>query len=350
LFRVRLLSLLLCLSLLCLPVVAAGCGGGGSGSASNGISDTAAVVVGGVTIPKSRIAQLMRQARINFENQGVPFPKAGSLGYRGLRGRAVAYLTVGALYEAKAAKEGVTASEAEVQAQLKRERKTYGKTRARQEKAMKEQGVTEAELKAQARLKVIERKVQERVYSKVKVTDADARRYYAENKERYTIPSNRVIRQILVGSNAEAIKLRDMARNGSDFGALAKKYSDDKVTARAGGKVTINKGQSQPQFDKVAFSIGVGEVSDPIKTQYGWQLLQPIGPVKAAVVTPYSTVARDLRRQLLETRQQHALSAWQLAARNEFCKGNQVKFSPGYRPFHDDDPCTATPSRPPASG
>jgi foldase protein PrsA len=298
----------------------------------------AAAVVGALTIPKSRIALLMDQANLTYVSQNRDFPKAGSVPFRGLRGRAVAYLVVGAIYEGKAADEGISASDSEVQAQAARDRKLYGKTPAEQEKGLKRARMTEQELETEARLRVIQRKIQAREYASVKVSDADVRNFYDQNKERFTIPESRVVRQILVSSKPLANRLKDMVRSGSDFAALARKYSTDKPTASVGGKVGIRKGQTSPAFDKVAFSIATGKISEPIATQYGWQILQAISPVRLAVVTPLSQVAGDIRRELLQQRRESTLGRWQIDAKNEFCDG-KVSYAPGYRPFTDDNPC-----------
>jgi len=354
LFRVRHVFLLLLF-----PLVLAACGSDGSNSssgkttgtstASNGVPEDAAAVVGGVTIPKSRIALYMDQAKINYENQNVDFPKAGSSAFRGLRGRAVAFLTVGALYEAKAKSEGITATDAEVKAETARSRKIYGKTTAAQNKQMKKEAMTQTELEEQAKLRVMEQKVQQREYAQIKVTDADVRRYYQEHLGDYSSPETRVVRQLLVHSKTRAQKLRDQARRNGNFAALAKKYSVDKPTGAAGGRVEIRKGLTQRDFDRVAFSLDTGKVSDPIKTQYGWYILQPVGSVKPASSVPYSKVASTIREHLLETARQHSLSVWQFAARNQYCKG-KVKFAPGYAPSADDNPCNKSATRPEPTG
>ncbi len=331
-------------------LLAAACGGSGSKSKSEAVPADAAAAVGDLTIPKSRIDLLMSQAALTYASQHRTFPKRGSIPFRGLRGRAVAYLTVSAMYEAKAEEEGISASDAEVQAQVAKDRKVYGKTPAAQKAALKRARMTEQELENQARLKVIQRKVQARVFKNVKVSDADVRKFYDDNKDKFTIPENRVVRQILVPSKSLANKLKNMARSGSDFAALAKQYSTDKPTAAVGGKVAIRKGQTSPAFDKVAFSIATGKISEPIVTQYGWQILQAITPVRLAVVTPLSDVSSEIRRELLQSRREKALGRWQIDAKNELCDG-QVAYAPGYRPFTDDNPCnpssvsgTATPS------
>ena len=82
-------------------LLAAACGGSGSKSGSEAVPSDAAAAVGDLTIPKSRIALLMSQAALTYASQHRRFPKAGSIPFRSLRGRAVAYLVVGAMYEAQ---------------------------------------------------------------------------------------------------------------------------------------------------------------------------------------------------------------------------------------------------------
>ena len=318
-------------------LIAAACGSD-SKSGSNAVPDDAAAAVGDLTISKSRISLLLSQAALTYASQHRTFPKAGSIPFRGLRGRAVAYLVVGAMYEGKAKEEGITASDEEVKAQVAKDRKLYGKTPAAQKAALKRARMTEQELETQARLKVFQQKIQARVFKNVKVSDAEVRKFYDENKDRFTIPESRVVRQILVQSKPLALRLMNLARTGSDFATLARQYSTDKPTANVGGKVAIRKGQTSPAFDKVAFSIATGKISEPIVTQYGWQILQAITPVRLAIETPFSEVSSEIRRELIQQKREQALGRWQIDAKNEFCDG-KVAYAPGYRPFTDDNPC-----------
>jgi foldase protein PrsA len=333
LFRV-----LACVLLAVLVLLAAACGSG-SKSESKAVPDDAAAVVGDLTIPKTRISLLLDQAAITYASQHRNFPKPGTPAFRGLRGRAVAYLAVGAMYEGKAKEEGITATDAEVKAQVAKDRRLYGKTPAAQKAALKRARMTDEELETEARLKVIQQKIQARVFENVKVSDAEVRQFYKDNKDKFTIPESRVVRQILVQSKPLALRLMNLARSGSDFGSLARQYSTDKPTASVGGKVAIRKGQTSPAFDKVAFSIATGKISEPIATQYGWQILQAIAPVRLAIVTPLSEVSSEIRRELLQERREKALGRWQIDAKDEFCDG-EVAYAPGYRPFTDDNPCS----------
>jgi foldase protein PrsA len=321
-------------------VLATACG---SGSSKPSLAPGDAAAVGDATISKTRIARLMDQARITYGKSQARFPSPSSSAYRGLRGRAVAYLVVTAMVERLAEQDGIVASDSEVAAEVKSLRQQYGGTAAKQRKAMKAAGMTERELEAQARLNVIERKVQAKVYSGVKVTDKDIQKYYDQNKQDFTTPESRAIRQIVVATKGLASTLVGRAESGADFAALARKYSQDQQTATAGGKVVVEKGQLPPAADEAAFSLATGKISEPIKTSTGFQILQPIAAIKPASVTPLSEIAPGLRLQLVHLKQQRALADWQLKAKSDACQAG-VAYAVGYRPAPEDDPCTAQPN------
>ena len=107
-----------------------------------------------------------------------------------------------------------------------------------------------------------------------KVTDAQITKYYNENKSQYNVAESRDVRHILVKTKAEADKIYDQIKAGGDFAALAKKYSLDPGSAAIGGKLTITRGQTVAPFDKTAFLLATNEVSRPVKTQFGYHIIQ----------------------------------------------------------------------------
>jgi len=76
-------------------------------------------------------------------------------------------------------------------------------------------------------------------------------------------------------AQAEAEKVRGEIQNGADFAAEAKKYSDDATTKDAGGDLgLVTRGQMVPAFEEAVFSLKKGELSQPVKTQYGYHLIE----------------------------------------------------------------------------
>jgi foldase protein PrsA len=164
----------------------------------------------------------------------------------------------------------------------------------------------------------------------VKVPDAEAQKYYDDNKATYTTPESRDVRHILVAKKALAEEIRKELVAGADFAALAKKYSTDPGSKDAGGKYTVTKGQTVPPFEKASFSLKTNEISQPVKTQFGYHIIQPTGDLKQAAVTPFAKVKAQIVAQLLDTKKQAAMSAWQDETDKKFEK--KVSYADGYAP------------------
>jgi peptidyl-prolyl cis-trans isomerase C len=81
-------------------------------------------------------------------------------------------------------------------------------------------------------------------------------------------------RHILVASQDACQKLKDEIAGGGDFAALAKKHSSCPSGKQGGELGEFGPGQMVPEFDKVVFSAPVNEVQGPIKTQFGYHLVE----------------------------------------------------------------------------
>ena len=88
------------------------------------------------------------------------------------------------------------------------------------------------------------------------------------------------MRHILVKTRAQANGLYDQLQAGGDFAVLAKKFSEDTGSKANGGKLTISRGQTVAPFDQTAFLLKKNDISRPVKTEFGYHIIQPIGDVK----------------------------------------------------------------------
>lgn len=81
-------------------------------------------------------------------------------------------------------------------------------------------------------------------------------------------------RHILVNTEEKCLELKQQIEAGSDFAELAKKYSSCPSGAQGGELGEFGPGMMVPEFDKVVFSAPVGVVQGPVKTQFGYHLLE----------------------------------------------------------------------------
>jgi foldase protein PrsA len=318
--------------LLVVVLLAAGCGGGGGTKVP---ADDVALV-GKTPITKAQLAGLMAGAKRNYKARKQPFPKVGTSGYDDLQNRAVAYLVEEAELQQKAATLGITVKPKDVDTRLKELKQQYFQGNQKEyEKQLKAQGLTEPQLRQDLFAQILSEKIYTKVTSKVKVTNADVQTYYNEHKSSYTTQASRDVRHILVSNKKLADQLEQQLKGGASFATLAKKYSKDTSSARNGGKLTINKGQTVPPFDKVAFALATGATSPPVHTQYGWHIIQALSAVRPEKQTPLSSVKDQIQQQLLTTKKQTAMSKWVDNVKKEYAK--QITYQVGYQP-----PATST--------
>lgn len=121
------------------------------------------------------------------------------------------------------------------------------------------------------------------------------------------------VRQILVATQATAQDIQKQLQQGKDFAALAKQYSTDAATKNRGGDLGwVPKGIGDPAFDKVAFSLKPGQVSDPVQLPTGWAIIQVL---EVAQDRPVATAQLDQLRT-------NAFNTWLTSQENN---SSQVK-------------------------
>tara|TARA_B100001971_G_scaffold179534_1_gene175078 strand:- start:196 stop:474 length:279 start_codon:yes stop_codon:yes gene_type:complete len=83
---------------------------------------------------------------------------------------------------------------------------------------------------------------------------------------------------ILVEKHSEAIILLERIQKGEKFGKLAKEFSIDSGSAKRDGNLGyFGRGKMVKEFEKSAFSLQTGQISEPVKTQYGYHIIKRLG-------------------------------------------------------------------------
>ena len=80
---------------------------------------------------------------------------------------------------------------------------------------------------------------------------------------------------ILVKEQSEAIEILDKIKNGEKFGKMARQFSTDSGSAKRDGSLGyFGRGKMVKEFENAAFALQTGEISEPIKTQYGYHIIK----------------------------------------------------------------------------
>jgi peptidyl-prolyl cis-trans isomerase SurA len=194
---------------------------------------------------------------------------------------------------------------------------------AKLEQALREHGMTLSSWKNDvlrkqlARLKLIRSKVE----GKIKVSDEDVKAEYQKWARMESEDAEIRARHILVkinGTSAEevekarqkALKITEEARQpGVDFAELAKKRGEGSSAQDGGDLGFFRRGVMFEEFEKVAFALKPGEVSDPVRTTHGWHVIK-LEERRAVPVKSYQEVEASLREKLRASQMEKASQAY----------------------------------------
>ncbi len=110
--------------------------------------------------------------------------------------------------------------------------------------------------------------------AKTAVTDAAMRKVYEEATKQMTAEQEVHARHILVENEDEAKNILADLKKGGDFAAIAKEKSKDPGASEGGDLGYFSKDQMVPEFSETAFKLDKGQLSDPVKTQFGWHIIK----------------------------------------------------------------------------
>jgi peptidyl-prolyl cis-trans isomerase C len=208
----------------------------------------------------------------------------------------------------------VVVSDAEIEAQIAGMKKQFPSEQAFQQ-ALKAQHMTVEKLRETARSNLAVRKLlQDEVMSKIEIKPSDISAFYEKNPDKFQQPESVHAAHILIivppeadaaakaALKARATEALTAAKSGKDFAALAKQYSQDGSAQRGGDLGFFPKGQMVPAFEKVAFSLKPGEISDLVETQFGYHIIKVIEKRPGGTV-PFAQAAPQIQ-QFLESQAQ----------------------------------------------
>jgi len=198
--------------------------------------------------------------------------------------------------------------------------------------ALAADGITFEQFREQIRREMTIARLRDReMEGRVMVSDAEVDHFLANNPDvmrRIEAEAGNVtqthVRHILARTNqttndeaakAKLLALRERIVNGVDFAELAKANSDDGSAFKGGDLGWINPGDTVPQFEEAMNRLAPGEISQPVKTPFGWHLIQVL---ERRPLTASEDYRRNYARQLLRRQKmEQAYNAWLQTIRAE---------------------------------
>jgi len=184
------------------------------------------------------------------------------------------------------------------------------------DKILKDNGLTEAGIRDELKKNMmIDTFLEKEVVNKTQIDDAEVKKFYDENKERFQVPDQVRASHILLKAKAQegspeadkenkenkaklAAIRKDIIDKKKDFAAAAKEFSDCPSKEKGGDLGFFSKDRMIPEFSKVAFSLKPGTISEPFKTNFGYHIMT-VTDKQAAHQRTYDEVKGDIKQVIV---------------------------------------------------
>jgi hypothetical protein len=156
--------------------------------------------------------------------------------------------------------------------------------------------------------------IQRDIEPKISVSEEQMKEEYEEKKDTdFTKPASVSLQEISIpddgGGMVLAQEIVQRARANEDFASLARTHSAAPTADSGGDLGEISQGDMSPELEKVAFSLSVGDVSDPIRIGEGYRILKVVARTSGSVV-PYATAKNQIRSVMMASRFKDAYDAY----------------------------------------
>lgn len=150
---------------------------------------------------------------------------------------------------------------------------------------------------------VVESYLKKKVEAESQVSDADLQKFYEQNKDKFKSGEQIKASHILVKAEKEAKDILAQVKAGGNFEELAKKYSADSSSAKGGDLGWFGKGSMVPVFEKAALALKEGQVSDVVKSDFGFHIIKLTGK-RPAGLRPLEEVKEQIKGAIMPQKQQ----------------------------------------------
>lgn len=221
--------------------------------------------------------------------------------------QAVEQLITQKLIDNEAAKQNISVSEEEVNVEFE-EIKGNFPSEEMFNMQLQYMGISEEQFKEQL---ASDLKLRKLVEPEIEVTEEEVQTFYEENQEQFGTPEQVRASHILLKKEDKELaeKILSEVKNGGDFAALAKEYSEDSSAAQGGDLGYFGRGQMVPPFEEAAFSLEVNEISDLVESQYGYHIIK-VTDKKEADIPSFEEVKDQVREIVLNQKLSERVSSY----------------------------------------
>jgi peptidyl-prolyl cis-trans isomerase C len=150
---------------------------------------------------------------------------------------------------------------------------------------------------------IVESFLKKKVETESKVSEEDLKKFYEQNKDKFKSGDQIKASHILVKTEKEAKDILALLKSGGNFEELAKKSSVDSSSAKGGDLGWFGKGSMVPAFEKAALALKEGQISDVVKSDFGFHIIKLTGK-RAAGIRPFEEVKEQIKGAVMPTKQQ----------------------------------------------
>ncbi|MFC1634500.1 peptidylprolyl isomerase [Planctomycetota bacterium] len=267
------------------------------------VSKDVAVIVNGVETKESAITELIGPQLEKIAQQGGNLPPSVAEQYKKqLREQALEQLIRRHLLDEKIKQANIVITDEEVMNQINQIASAQNMSLEDFKNTMEQYDRNFEEVKEDVREALSRNKFMEAQWAgKTDVNEAEAKKYYDENTKRFDVPeqvraSHILIKYEVADPNADPNEAKAMAKvkaqgflqqikDGADFAELAKAHSHCPSAPRGGDLGFFPRGETTPQFEKVAFEQEIGQTSDIVETEYGYHIIKTTDHKDATVIS-----------------------------------------------------------------
>jgi len=237
-------------------------------------------------------------------------------------------MAISIVMDEEAARNGITVSEEDASNELDAFLENARGDRAFEDFLTK-YGLTEGDILAELKRTIAVGRLFHKVTADVpRATLREARRIFEQDPARFRTAPARVLRNIVVGSRAEAVEALRRLRAGEQFADVAREVSLDQSTSDRGGLLgSVSQAELEPEFGEAAFGASIGRLFGPVRGHYGWNVARVDREVPSRQLT-FSDVGARLLRSLTDQRRRQAWVDWV----NEAIADADIEYADKYRP------------------